>query len=75
MLSHFLAIFALKVKALFMENFKIGEVVILRSGGPKLTVSAINTDQTLVCCWFDKNEILHYANFVSIVLKKNRELV
>lgn len=53
-----------------MENFKIGEVVVLKSGGPKLTVSAINSDQTIVCCWFDRNEILHYANFVAIVLKK-----
>ena len=33
--------------------FKKGDVVRLKSGGPKMTVSEIRSDDTLFCRWFD----------------------
>jgi uncharacterized protein YodC (DUF2158 family) len=45
-------------------NFKIGDVVILKSGGPPMTVHKIavypatDPDQGLLCVWFDGNHKL-----------------
>lgn len=36
-----------------MSQFNEGDVVQLRSGGPRMTVSAIRSDgQMYTCCWF-----------------------
>ncbi len=37
------------------DSFKIGDVVQLKSGGPFMTVSAVE-DDSLYCIWFDKTE-------------------
>jgi uncharacterized protein YodC (DUF2158 family) len=34
-----------------MAQFKVGDVVQLKSGGPKMTVEEIRGDG-LLCCWF-----------------------
>lgn len=37
------------------ENFKPGDIVVLKSGGPLMTVTYTNTgyrDQDLICTWF-----------------------
>ncbi len=50
-----------------MDDLKIGDVVILKSGGPKMTVYAIGNDAS--CKWFDKNDELQYAAFLKEELK------
>ena len=37
------------------EQFKTGDVVILKSGGPSMTVEQVSEDSVL-CAWFDKYE-------------------
>ncbi len=41
-----------------MAQFKVGNVVMLKSGGPKMTVEAVGIDDetgkpVVVCSWFD----------------------
>lgn len=52
-----------------MEDFEIGDVVVLRSGGPKMTVHGLVSDGDVVCQWFESNEV-HEENFPKEVLKK-----
>jgi uncharacterized protein YodC (DUF2158 family) len=52
-----------------MEDFEIGQVVQLRSGGPKMTVHSLVSDGDVVCQWFEANEV-HEENFPKEVLKK-----
>jgi len=35
------------------EQFKPGDVVVLRSGGPSMTVECIEEDGRVSCRWFD----------------------
>lgn len=35
-------------------TFAIGEVVVLRSGGPRMTIASID-GQAAVCVWIEKN--------------------
>jgi uncharacterized protein YodC (DUF2158 family) len=37
------------------ENFKIGDEVQLKTGGPSMTVEAELESGKLVCVWFEKN--------------------
>jgi len=38
------------------EAFKVGDVVMLKSGGPKMTVSFVSDESGLIeCTWFDKS--------------------
>jgi len=52
-----------------MEDFEIGDVVVLRSGGPKMTVHGLVSDGDVVCQWFESNEV-HEENFPKEALKK-----
>jgi len=38
-------------------EIKLGDVVIARCGGPKLTVSGIDEDGNYICRWFDKSKL------------------
>lgn len=43
------------------EEFKKGDVVVLKSGGPRMTVanvgaSALDGEQTIWCIWFEKTK-------------------
>jgi uncharacterized protein YodC (DUF2158 family) len=38
------------------EEFKIGDVVELRSGGPEMTVIGEQAPNLIMCTWFDKND-------------------
>jgi len=41
-----------------MNEFKVGDVVTLNSGGPKMTISSIDGD--LVCCtWFMTSSVVY----------------
>jgi uncharacterized protein YodC (DUF2158 family) len=52
-----------------MEDFEIGDVVQLRSGGPKMTVHSLVSDGNVVCQWFEGNEV-HEGHFPKEALKK-----
>ena len=39
-----------------MVNFKSGDVVQLKSGGPVMTVYSEGRDDVLICVWFDGTE-------------------
>ena len=46
----------------------IGDVVQLKSGGPKMTVLGVNTSGDVRCGWFDKNALFHVGTFIAAVL-------
>ena len=50
-----------------VDELKIGDVVVLKSGSPNLTVAAIDDDK-VTCHWFDK-ATLRQAQFVELELK------
>lgn len=52
-----------------MEDFEIGDVVQLRSGGPKMTVHGLVSDGDVVCQWFEGNEV-HEESFLKEALRK-----
>jgi len=52
-----------------MKGFEIGDVVQLRSGGPRMTVHSLVSDGDVVCQWFEGNEV-HEEHFPNEVLKK-----
>ena len=46
-----------------MSNFKVGEVVQLASGGPKMTLTSDGAKGGQVCChWFTRDEELKAAD-------------
>ena len=57
------------IKQSAMEDFEIGDVVQLRSGGPKMTVHSLVSDCDVVCQWFEGNA-LHEESFPREALRK-----
>ncbi|KTC81761.1 YodC family protein [Legionella brunensis] len=56
-----------------MDNqFKVGDVVILKSGGPKMTVVSVEAENELRCTWFVNGEIKEDF-FILDILKKTEE--
>lgn len=51
-----------------MNSFSVGDVVKLKSGGPKMTVVSVEAD-LVDCSWF-KNEELMHGSFVPDSLEK-----
>jgi uncharacterized protein YodC (DUF2158 family) len=53
-------------------QFKAGDVVQLKSGGPKMTVNGPSTgnQQVINCSWFDKDEKLAHGDFITETLVK-----
>ena len=52
-----------------MEDFDIGNVVQLRSGGPKMTVHGLVSDGDVICQWFEGNAV-HEESFPREALQK-----
>ena len=51
-------------------NFQVGQVVILQSGGIKMTISRITEDSgDILCVWFDNEGVLHRDAFKGSCLK------
>jgi len=46
-----------------MEIFEIGQIVRLKSGGPKMTIKATDGKDIWACQWFDRNGKLHSDSF------------
>lgn len=53
--------------------FKIGDVVMLKSGGPSMTIEAIHPDGTHSCTWFDKSQQKSAIFNPAVVTKVPRE--
>lgn len=51
-------------------NFKIGDVVNLKSGGPEMTVENIDNQGNVTCTWFDRNMERKTETFKSDMLEK-----
>jgi uncharacterized protein YodC (DUF2158 family) len=52
-----------------MGDIKIGDVVMLKSGGPKMTVEFMVSDQMVKCVWFVGNE-LNRGEFKIVLLDR-----
>ena len=50
------------------DNIKAGDVVRLKSGGPEMTVGAINGNKIAVCRWFLKDGTLGVKKFPLVAL-------
>jgi len=52
-----------------MEQFKIGDTVMLKSGGPLMTIRdessnyADGSSNEWYCAWFDKNGVIKHEHF------------
>ncbi len=57
-----------------MEEIKPGDIVMLKSGGPLMTVVEIENDKSARCVWFPKGagEKLIGDNFMLHILAKDR---
>ena len=38
------------------DQFKVGDIVQLKSGGPRMTVESVEATNSLFCVWFDETE-------------------
>lgn len=56
-------------------SFKIGDVVKLKSGGSKMTVSEINDAGMVVCTWLDSKGLAQEKEFDQESLKINKKPV
>ena len=51
------------------HKFEIGNIVVLNSGGPNMTVQQLTDGQKADCVWFDENNDPHDKYFVIDTLK------
>lgn len=53
-----------------MADFKVGDVVRLKSGGPLMTIRVIDNDGTreIYCDWFDSKDELKGTRFIDETL-------
>ena len=45
------------------DSIEVGSVVVLKSGGPKMTVETRNDSGSWLCKWFDAKGVLLYGSF------------
>jgi uncharacterized protein YodC (DUF2158 family) len=59
-----------------MDEFKVGDIVMLKSGGPRMTISQVaqdtNEEQRAWCDWFEGNKP-HKGDFLVAQLKHIEE--
>jgi uncharacterized protein YodC (DUF2158 family) len=51
-------------------NWQPGDVVELKSGGPRMTVDNVEADDAVVCVWFEKSGEKKLGAFRSVMLQK-----
>lgn len=51
------------------QDFAVGEIVRLQTGGPLMTVNGFDDHDRIVCVWFDES-ILREAKFWPAALEK-----
>src|SRR5687768_738609 len=54
----------------FMEEFGVGDVVTMKSGGPSMTVVSVAEDGGVVCQWFLKSGRLEVNAFLPATITK-----
>ncbi len=59
---------------LSMAQFKPGDVVRLKSGGPSMTVEKIGAEGWIVCNWFAEGKELKTGTFVADALEPAKPL-
>ena len=47
-----------------MKEFEIGDVVVLKSGGPLMTIESFDENNRLYCVWFDKDGNQQFNYFI-----------
>jgi uncharacterized protein YodC (DUF2158 family) len=52
-----------------MNEFNVGDVVKLVSGGPVMTISSYRGDNEFICQWFDHANVLQFGTFPAKTLK------
>ena len=53
-----------------MAQFSAGDVVQMKSGGPKMTVEEIEVSGDVVCTWFDDKKVRKTDVFKEAILVK-----
>jgi uncharacterized protein YodC (DUF2158 family) len=51
-------------------SFKVGDVVKLKSGEPKMTIERIDSDESALCAWFDNKSERQKAMFSLATLER-----
>jgi uncharacterized protein YodC (DUF2158 family) len=51
------------------EDFNVGDVVRLKSGGPNMTVNNASSSM-IMCTWFDSSNVYHHRYFNQGALEK-----
>ena len=51
------------------EDFNVGDIVKLKSGGPDMTVDSASSSR-IICVWFDAGNAYHMRNFDQGALEK-----
>jgi len=51
-------------------SWQAGDVVELKSGGPRMTVDNVEGEDAVVCVWLDKNGEKKLGSFRSVMLQK-----
>lgn len=52
-------------------QFKVGEIVILKSGSPEMTIESIDTDNKFVCVWIDNNQAYRFTFEATVLTYPN----
>ena len=56
-----------------MREWKMGDVVVLMSGGPRMTITSIQTNGIIHCMWFTEGG-LKYGQFPKLTLYKPNKI-
>ena len=53
-----------------MEELKLGDTVMLKSGGPVMTVHGIINADKIICKWFSKDDLINEEYFKKETLRR-----